>query len=129
MARAQLATFELGSAPSVVEVDKLLENLRAHAAEAGAELDAARERATRKVTQDAYRETRKFVDTYLASAVELATAQKAVINAPAGAAKSAAETAKAGILAEHMRPAAKEVGKRIDDHVGVASEFAARRRG
>ncbi|RXH40772.1 methyl-accepting chemotaxis protein [Bradyrhizobium zhanjiangense] len=129
MARAQLAALELGSAPSVGEVDKLLETLRNHATEAGTEIDAARERATRKVTQDAYREARKFVDTYLASAVELAAAQKAVINAPAGGAKSIAETAKAGILAEQMRPAAKEVGKRVDDLVGVANEFAARRKG
>ncbi|MCP3372385.1 methyl-accepting chemotaxis protein [Bradyrhizobium cajani] len=129
MARAQLAALELGSAPSVGEVDKLLDTLRTHATEAGTEIDAARERATRKVTQDAYREAKKFVDTYLASAVELAAAQKAVINAPAGSAKAAAETTKAGILAEHMRPAAKEVGKRVDDLVGVANEFAARRKG
>src|SRR3954462_9686405 len=88
MARAQLAALEIGSAPSVGEVDKFFETLRTHAAEAGTEIDAATERATRKVTQDAYREARKFVDAYLASAVELAAAQKAVIGAPAGAAKA-----------------------------------------
>ncbi|WP_027574158.1 methyl-accepting chemotaxis protein [Bradyrhizobium sp. WSM1743] len=129
MARAQLATLELGSAPSAGEVDRLLELLRARAGEAGAEIDAARERATRKVTQDAYREARKFVDAYLTSGIELAAAQKAVIAAPAGGAKLAAEAAKASILAEHMRPAALEVSKRIDDLVGVANEFAARRKG
>jgi methyl-accepting chemotaxis protein len=129
MARAQLAAFEIGSAPSAGEVDKFLETLRTHATEAGAEIDAAKERATRKVTQDAYRETRKFVDAYLASAIELAAAQKAVISAPAGGAKTAAETAKANILEDHMRPAAREVSKRIDDLVGVANEFAARRKG
>ncbi|WP_407115969.1 methyl-accepting chemotaxis protein [Bradyrhizobium sp. LMG 9283] len=129
MARAQLAALELGSAPSAGEVDRLLEILRTRASEAGAEIDAATDRATRKVTQDAYRETKKFVDAYLASGVELAAAQKAVIGAPAGGTKIAAESAKASILAEHMRPAALEVSKRIDDLVGVANEFAARRKG
>nr|WP_249782101.1 methyl-accepting chemotaxis protein [Bradyrhizobium sp. NBAIM14] len=129
MARAQLAALELGSAPSAGEVDRLLELLRTRAGEAGTEIDAARERATRKVTQDAYREAKKFVDAYLASGVELAAAQKAVIAAPAGGAKLAAESAKASILAENMRPAAQEVSKRIDDLVGVANEFAARRKG
>ncbi|MEH2586236.1 methyl-accepting chemotaxis protein [Bradyrhizobium sp. AZCC 1721] len=129
MARAQLAALEIGSAPSVAEVDKFLEILRTHATEAGTEINAAMERATRKVTQDAYRETKRFADAYLASAVELATAQKAVIGAAAGDAKAAAETAKASILTGRMRPAAQEVSKRIDDLVGVANEFAARRRG
>lgn len=129
MARAQLAALEIGSAPSAGEVDRFLEILRTRASEAGAEIDAATERATRKVTQNAYRETRKFVDAYLASGVELAGAQKAVIGAPAGGARIAAESAKASILAEHMRPAALEVSKRIDDLVGVANEFAARRKG
>jgi len=129
MARAQIDALEIGSAPSVGEVDKFLDMLRTHATEAGTEIDAATERATRKVTQDAYREAKKFVDAYLASAVELAAAQKAVIGAPAGAAKAAAETAKASILTERMRPAAREVSKRIDDLVSVANEFAARRKG
>jgi methyl-accepting chemotaxis protein len=128
MARAQIAAAEIGSAPSTAEVEKFLEALRIHAAEAGAEIDAATERATRKVTQDAYREAKKFVEVYLASAVELAAAQKAVLAAPAGG-KAAAETAKANVLNERMRPAAKEVSKRIDDLVNVANEFAARRRG
>lgn len=129
MARAQLAALEIGSAPSAGEVDRFLEILRTRASEAGAEIDAATERATRKVTQNAYRETRKFVDAYLTSGVELAGAQKAVIGAPAGGARIAAESAKASILAEHMRPAVLEVSKRIDDLVGVANEFAARRKG
>ncbi|MBR0698452.1 chemotaxis protein [Bradyrhizobium diazoefficiens] len=128
MARAQLAALEIGSAATAGEVDKLMENLRARASEAGAEIDAATERATRKVTQDAYRETKKFVDAYLASGIELAVAQKTVISA-AGGARTAAEAARASILAERMRPAALEVGKRIDDLVGVANEFAARRKG
>lgn len=128
MARAQLAAVEIGSAQSIGDVDKLLETLRAHATEAGTEIDAATQRATRKVIQDAYRETRTFVDAYLASAVQLAAAQKTVIGAPAGSARTAAETVKAGILTERMRPAAREVGKRIDDLVGVANEFAARRK-
>nr|WP_249153179.1 methyl-accepting chemotaxis protein [Bradyrhizobium diazoefficiens] len=129
MARAQLAALEIGSASSAAEVDKLLEMLRTRAGEAGAEIDAATDRATRKVTQDAYRETKKFVDAYLASGIELAGAQKAVIGAAAGGARTAAESTKATILAERMRPAAVEVSKRIDDLVGVANEFAARRKG
>ena len=103
MARARIDALEIASAPSVGEVDKFLETLRTHATEAGSEIDAATERATRKVTQDAYREAKKFADAYLASAVELAAAQKAVISAPAGAAKAAAETAKASIVTERMR--------------------------
>ncbi len=129
MARAQLAALELSSAPSAGEVDRLLELLRTRAGEAGTEIHAAMERATRKVTQDAYRETKTFVDAYLASGVELAAAQKAVIAAPAGGAKLAAESARASVLTEHMRPAAQEVSKRIDDLVGVANGFAARRKG
>jgi methyl-accepting chemotaxis protein len=129
MARARIDALEIASAPSVGEVDKFLETLRTHATEAGTEIDAATERATRKVTQDAYHEAKKFVDAYLAGAVELAAAQKAVIGAPAGAAKAAAETAKATIVTERMRPAAREVSKRIDDLVSVANEFATRRKG
>jgi len=129
MARAQLAALEIGSASTAGEVDKFLEMLRTRASEAGVEIDAATDRATRKVTQDAYRETKKFVDAYLASGIELAGAQKTVIGAASGSARTAAEAAKAGILAERMRPAALEVSKRIDDLVGVANEFAARRKG
>ncbi|MGL9619201.1 methyl-accepting chemotaxis protein [Bradyrhizobium sp. U531] len=129
MARAQFAAAEIGSASSAGEVDKLLESLRTRAGEAGMEIDAAADRATRKVTQDAYRETRKFVDAYLASGIELAGAQKTLIAAAPGSAKAAAESTKVSILAERMRPAAQEVGKRIDDLVGVANEFAARRKG
>jgi methyl-accepting chemotaxis protein len=130
MARAQLAALEPGSAQSIGEIEKFLQIFRTHATEAGTEIDAATERATRKVTQDAYRETKKFVDAYLASAVELAAAQKAVIGAPTGgAAKPEAETAKASVLNERLRPSAGEVSRRIDDLVGVANEFAARRKG
>jgi len=129
MTRAQLAALEIGSASTTGEVDKSLDMLRTRAGEAGVEIDAATDRATRKVTQDAYRETKKFVDAYLASGIELAGAQKTVIGAASGSARTAADAAKAGILAEHMRPAALEVSKRIDDLVGVANEFAARRKG
>lgn len=129
MARAQLAALEIGSASTAGEIDKLLEILRTRAGEAGAEIDAATDRATRKVTQDAYRETKKFVDAYLASGIELAGAQRSIIVATTSSAKTAAESTKAGILAERMRPAALEVSKRIDDLVGVANEFAARRKG
>jgi len=129
MARAQLAAVEIASAASIEEVDKNLELFRTDVAQAFAEIDAATERATRKVTQDAYRETKRFADAYLTSAVELAAAQKAVLGAPAGGAKAAAETAKDRILTERMRPAAREVSKRIDELVRVADEFAARRKG
>ena len=128
MARAQIVALEIGSAQSAGEVENLLASLRSHTADAGTEIDAATERATRKVTQDAYREAKKFVDAYLVSAVELATAQKAVISS-SGAGKATAEAARANILIERMRPASGEVSKRIDELVKVANEFATRRRG
>jgi methyl-accepting chemotaxis protein len=128
MARAQIVALEIGSAQSVERIDELLQILRANVAEAGAQIDAAAQRATRQVTQDAYRETRKFADAYLTNAIELAAAQKAVVGAAAdGAVK--AEAAKASILNERTFPAAREVSTRIDKLVGVANEFAARRQG
>jgi methyl-accepting chemotaxis protein len=128
MARAQIAALEIGSAQSVERIDELLQILRTNVADAGAQIDAAAQRATRKVTQDSYRETRKFADAYLADAIELAAAQKAVIGAAAdGAVK--AEAMKASILNERTFPAAREVSTRIDKLVGVANEFAARRQG
>jgi methyl-accepting chemotaxis protein len=128
MARAQIAALEIASARSVERIDELFQTLRSNVAEAGANVDAATQRATRQVTQDAYRDTKKFVDAYLTNAIELAAAQKAVIGAGAdGAAK--AEAVKAGILNERTFPAAREVSTRIDKLVGVANEFAARRQG
>jgi methyl-accepting chemotaxis protein len=128
MARAQMAVLEIGSARSVARIDELFQVLRTNVAEAGAHIDAAAERATRQVAKDAYRDTRKFVDAYLTTAIELAAAQKAVVGATAdGAVK--AETVKAGILNERTFQAAQEVGTRIDKLVGVADEFAARRLG
>ena len=130
MARAEIASIEIASAQSVGKVDEFLQVLRTKVTEAGAEIDAAAQRATRKVTQDAYRETKKFADDYLTSAVELAAAQKAVIGAAANSGvRAEAEATKASILNERTRPAAREVGTRIDKLMGVASEFADRRRG
>lgn len=128
MARAQLAAVEIGSASSAGEVDRFLDILRTHASEARTEVDAATERATRQVTKDAYREARRFIDAYLASAIELASAQKAVVDAR-GDAKTTALAAKERIVVDRLRPASREVSKRIDDLVAVANEFAARRRG
>ena len=60
----------------------------------------------------------------------MAAAQKAVIGAAAdGAAKAKAEAVKVSILNERTIPAAREVDTHIDKLVGVANEFAARRRG
>jgi methyl-accepting chemotaxis protein len=130
MARAELAALEISSAQSAGKVDEFLQMLRTNITEADAEIDAAAQRATRKVTQDAYRDTKKFVDAYLTSAIDLAAAQTAVIGAAAnGAVKAEAEATKASILNERTRPAAREVGTRIDKLVGVANEFAARRKG
>jgi methyl-accepting chemotaxis protein len=130
MARAQTDVFEIGSSPSAEKIDELLQILRTHVSEAGTNIDEATERATRKVTQDAYRETRKFVNTYLTSVIELATAQKAVISAGTdSASKAKAEAVKASIFNERTLPAAREVSTRIDKLVGVANEFAARRKG
>ncbi len=128
MARAQIAALEISSAKSVEKIDELLQVLRTNVTEAGAQIDAATQRATRQVTQDAYRDARKFADAYLTNAIELAAAQKAVVGATAdGAVK--AEAVKAGILNERTFPAAREVSTRIDKLVGVANEFAARRQG
>ena len=128
MARAQIAALEIGSAKSVEKIDELLQVLRTNVTEAGAQIDAATQRATRQVTQDAYRDARKFADAYLTNAIELVAAQKAVVGATAdGAVK--AEAVKAGILNERTFPAAREVSTRIDKLVGVANEFAARRQG
>ena len=128
MARAQIAALEISSARSVARIDELLQTLRTSVADAGAQIDAATQRATRQATQDAYRDTRKFADAYLTHAIELAAAQKAVVDATAdGAVK--AEAAKAGILNEHTFPAAREVSTRIDKLMGVADESAARRQG
>jgi methyl-accepting chemotaxis protein len=128
MARAQIAALEISSAQTVAKLDELLQILRTNVAEAGAQIDAAAQRATRQVTQDAYRETKKFADAYLTNAIELVAAQKAVIGAAAdGAVKAEAE--KASILNERTFPAAREVSIRIDKLVGVANEFAARRQG
>jgi methyl-accepting chemotaxis protein len=130
MARAQIAALEIGSAQSVGKIDEFFQILRSNVTEAATEIDSARERATRQVTKDAYSETRKFVDAYLTSATELAAAQKAAVGATAGSpARTAAEAAKAGILDERTRPAAQEVNTRIDKLVGVANEFAGRRKG
>jgi methyl-accepting chemotaxis protein len=128
MARAEIAAIEIGSGQSVGKVDEFLQILRTNVTEAGVEIDAATQRATRQVTQDAYRETKKFVDAYLTSAIDLAAAQKAVIGAANGAVKAEAEAVKASILNERTRPAAREVSTRIDKLVGVANEFAARRK-
>jgi methyl-accepting chemotaxis protein len=128
MARAEIAALEISAAQSVGRIDEFLEILRTNGAEAHAQIDAATQRATRQVTQDAYRETSKFLDAYLSNAIELAAAQKAVIGAAAdGAAKAKAEAVKVSILNERTIPAAREVDTRIDKLVGVANEFAARR--
>jgi methyl-accepting chemotaxis protein len=129
MARAQMAVLEIASAQEMGKIDESLQILRTNVTEAGAEIDAATDRATRQVTQDAYRETKKFVDAYLNSAIDLAAAQKAVIGAAAGStAKAEAEAAKTRVLNERTRPVAREINTRIDKLVGVANEFAAKRK-
>jgi len=127
IARAQIAALEIASAPSVARIDELLKILRTKVTEADAEIDAAHDRAKQQFTKDAYREARKSTDAYLASAMELAEAQKRVVDAN-GAARAEAEAAKARILSERTSPAALEVNTRIDKGVDIANEYSARRK-
>jgi methyl-accepting chemotaxis protein len=75
--RAQLAALEMSIALSGERLDTGHGALRASLAEAGVEIDAAAQRATRQVVRDLYREIRTFVDASLTAGNELAAARKA----------------------------------------------------
>ena len=127
IARAQTTALEIASAQSVARIDELLQVLRATVTKADTEIDAARDRAKQQFTKDAYQAARQSVDAYLASAIELAEAQKRVIGSNGGA-KAEAEAAKARVLNERTFPAAAQVNAAIDKGVDIANEYAAKRR-
>ena len=127
IARAETTALEIASAQSVARVDELLQVLRANVTKAETEIDAARDRAKQQFTKDAYQAARQAVDAYLASAIELAEAQKRVIGANGGA-KGEAEAAKARVLNERTVPAAGQVNTAIDKGVDIANEYAAKRK-
>lgn len=77
IARAQLAALEMSIALSGERLEASHDAMRASLAEAGVEIDAATQRATRQVVRDLYREIRTFVDALLAAGNELAAARKA----------------------------------------------------
>jgi methyl-accepting chemotaxis protein len=127
IARAETTALEIASAQSVARIDELLQVLRAKVTEAETEIDAARDRARQQFTKDAYQAARQAVGVYLASAIELADAQKRVLGANAGA-KAEAEAAKVRVLNERTLPAAAQVNTAIDKGVDIANEYAAKRR-
>src|ERR1700730_2873676 len=81
MARAELATAEIGHARTETHVDTLLQTFRENLTGAAVQIDAATKRATREVVKDAYRDLKTFVEAYQITGTELATAQKVVVAA------------------------------------------------
>jgi hypothetical protein len=79
MARARVAIRDVEDAATSERVTTSLAALNAAISEAAREIDAAAKRATRKVMQDHYAETLRFIDTYKTAATDLTEAQKASI--------------------------------------------------
>ena len=89
MARAQTDIFEIVSAQSAEKIDEFLKEPPRPLRRGRHEHGRGGATGHSQVTKDAYRETREFVDAYLAAhVIDLAAAQKAVVNAGAdGAAR------------------------------------------
>ena len=79
--RAQLAIRDIVAARSAAAIDEGLQAFRASVTDAGAQTEAAAKRATRPHIIELYQGTKILLDGYLALGSELATAQKAVIDA------------------------------------------------
>ncbi len=79
MLRTQLALRDIGLALSEEALDTGLRALRESAADAGANAEAAGQRASRQVMKDLYREIKTSIEIYAAAGAELAVAQKAAI--------------------------------------------------
>jgi methyl-accepting chemotaxis protein len=79
MLRAQLAAVEISAAPSVDQLNKSLQTLRDNLSQAGAEIDAAAQRAIRPEAKEMYRDIKTFIDTSLTAGTELATARTTVL--------------------------------------------------
>src|SRR5450631_2237930 len=79
--RAQLAVRDMVAARSAAAIDESLQAFRANVTDADAQTEAAAKRATRPHIIELYQGTKILLDGYLALGSELATAQKAVIDA------------------------------------------------
>ena len=77
--RAQLAALEISDAPSTARLDDRLQVLRTSLAQAGAEIDAATQRAVRAEAREMFRDIRTYVDASLTAGTELAAARAAVL--------------------------------------------------
>ena len=75
--RAQLAAVNISSAPSTDRLDEKLQALRASLAQAGAEIDAAAQRAIRPEAKEMFRDIKTYVDASLAAGTELTAARAA----------------------------------------------------
>ena len=75
--RAQLAALGISSAPSTDRLDERLQVLRASLGQAGAEIDAAAQRAVRPEAKEMFRDIKTYVDASLAAGSELAAARGA----------------------------------------------------
>jgi methyl-accepting chemotaxis protein len=81
MARAYLAVRDIETSDTSEQLDKSVKAFQAAIAGAAGQIDAATQRATRDQVRAHYRETRGFIDTYLAAATELSASQKSAIEA------------------------------------------------
>ena len=79
--RAQLAIRDMVAARSAGAIDESLQTFRANVTDADAQTEAAAKRAARPHIIELYQGTKILLDGYLALGSELATAQKAVIDA------------------------------------------------
>ena len=77
--RGQLAALEISSAPSTERLDERVQVLRTSLAQAGAEIDAAAQRAVRPEAREMFRDIKTYVDASLAAGTELAAARAAVL--------------------------------------------------
>lgn len=129
MARAELAAMEIGQARSAEQVEQNLPGFRENLKVAAAQIETARQRATRAPVIEGYRAVGALISDYLTAGTELAAAQKLVIAAAASGtdAVAKAEDAKRSIVEARVTPVAKDIKTRIDKLVVVANETAAMR--
>jgi methyl-accepting chemotaxis protein len=129
MARAELAAMEIQQSRSAEQVDQTLSSFRENLTVAAAQIDAAKQRATRAPVIEGYRTVSALVNDYLTAGTELAAAQKLVVAAAASGkdAVAKAEDAKKSLMEGRVAPTAKDIKARIDKLVTVANETAAMR--
>ena len=71
MARAELATMEIQQSRSTEQVDQTLSNFRESLSVAAAQIEAAKQRATRAPVIEGYRTVGALVNEYLTAGAEL----------------------------------------------------------